>query len=183
VGGISMTAWADGPEVERRLAEAAAAGDEAAFVALFETHRREVYRIASAVTGDAESAKDALQETFLKVYEGLPRWRGESTLRTWIFRIAIRAAIDQRRRAARHRPAAAPAPEPAHDPTQKLADGLALQRVQALAERLPGQQGLILRLRLLGALDNGGIAAALGLSPANVRMQLSKAVRRLRELL
>jgi RNA polymerase sigma factor (sigma-70 family) len=70
-----------------------------------------------------------------------------------------------------------------HDPSVRLEDALALRRVQELAERLPGQQGLILRLRLLGDLTNVEIAEALGLTAPNVRMQVSKAVRRLRELL
>ena len=177
-----MTALTD-PEAQRRLAREAAGGDEAAFVALFEIHRHEVYRIARAVTGDRETARDALQETFLKVHEALPRWRGDCTFRTWIFRIAVRAAIDQRRRASRHRGAAAPAVEPAYDPRVSMEDALALQRVQEMAEGLPGQQGLILRLRLLGELRNADIAEILGLQPANVRMQLSKAVSRLREML
>ena len=178
-----MTAFADGPETERQLARAAAGGDEAAFVTLFEAHRREVYRIARAVTGDPEAAKDAVQETFLKVHEGLPRWRGASSFRTWIVRIAIRAAIDQKRRGARHRSTGPMLPEPAHDPRPRIEDDLALRRVQELAGRLEGQQGLILRLRLLGGLSNVEIADALGLGAPNVRMQLSKAVRRLRELL
>ena len=178
-----MTAIVHTPEMETRLARQAAAGDPAAFAALFEAHRREVYKIARAVTGDAEAAKDALQETFLKVHEGLPRWRGTSTLRTWIFRIAVRAAIDQRRRAARHSSRRAEALEPTYDPSLQLDAAAALRRVQELAERLPGQQGLILRLRLLGDMTNPDIAEAMGLSAANVRMQLSKAVRRLRELL
>jgi RNA polymerase sigma-70 factor, ECF subfamily len=182
VSGSSLVAVADS-EWERQLAREAAAGDGAAFATLFETHRREVYKIACAVTGDSELAKDALQETFLKVHEGLSRWRGASSLRTWIFRIAVRASIDQRRRSARHTRGRAPVDEVAHDPSIRLEDALALRRVQELAERLPGQQGLVLRLRLLGDLTNAEIAEALGLTPPNVRMQMSKAVRRLKELL
>jgi len=59
---------------DRRRAQEALAGDEGA-TALFEAHRREVYRVARAVTGDHEAARDAVQETFLKVFRGLPRWR------------------------------------------------------------------------------------------------------------
>ena len=173
----------DDTTAETQLARAAAGGDEAAFAALFERHRREVYKIARAITGDADVARDALQETFLKVYEGLPRWREDCALRTWIVRIAIRAAIDQRRRGARNRSAAALVVEPAYDPRTRLEDAVALRRIQELAERLDGQQALILRLRLLGDLTNAEIAEALGLRPPNVRMQLSKAIRRLRELL
>lgn len=169
--------------LEQRLAREAAAGDESAFSALFQQHHQQVYGIARAVTGDPELARDALQETFLKVFRSLRGWRGESTLRTWIHRIAVRCAIDQRRKALRQ-PAAGPAvPEPHHDPRPELENALALRRVHALAERLGGRQGLILRLRLLGGLTNNEVASVLGLDAANVRMQLSKAVRRLRSML
>jgi RNA polymerase sigma-70 factor (ECF subfamily) len=157
------------------------AGEEGA-AALFEAHRREVYGITRAVTGDHEAARDALQETFLRVFRALPRWKGHSSLRTWIVRIAVRAAIDERRRARRHLSMVA-LQEPAHDPRGQLDDALALRRVQELAEALDGQQGLILRLRLLAGLGNREIAESLGLREPNVRMQLSKAIRRLREKL
>jgi len=169
-------------EAERRLAAEAAAGDQQAFAALFESHREQVYRVARAVTGDGEAAKDVVQETFVKVYLGLARWRADASLRTWIVRIAVRTAIDHKRRSKR-RPAMATGDEPAHDPRPGLEDALALARVQQLAERLEGRQGLILRLRLLGDLSNREIAEALGLREPNVRMQVTKAVRRLREML
>jgi RNA polymerase sigma-70 factor, ECF subfamily len=78
--GLPVTALTD-PDAQRQLAREAAGGDESAFHALFELHRREVYRIARAVTGDREAAQDAVQETFLKVHESLPRWRGDSAAR------------------------------------------------------------------------------------------------------
>jgi len=169
--------------LDQRLVREAGAGNEDAFGALFDTHRRSVYRIARAVTGDHETSLDVVQDTFVKVYRGLNGWKGRSSLRTWIARIAIRAAIDQRRRAP---PRGAPLDgqrEPSHDPRGRLEDEIALQRLHELAERLDGQQGLILRLRLLGQLSNAEVAQALGLRESNVRMQLSKAVRRLREML
>jgi RNA polymerase sigma factor (sigma-70 family) len=170
-------------EADRRLAADAAGGDEVAFAVIFERHRDEVYRIARAVTGSREAALDTVQETFLKVHEGLTRFRASSLLRTWIVRIAVRAAIDQRRRARRHWVTGEGGDEPSHDPRAQLDDALALARVQRLAAQLPGQQGLILRLRLLAGLSNAEIAAALKLQEPNVRMQVSKAVRRLREML
>ncbi len=178
-----MTVGRLGTEGERQLARAAAGGDQEAFAALFEAHRHAVYRVARAVTGDHEAAKDALQETFIKVHAALGRFRGQCSLRTWITRIAVRAAIDGRRRAARHPQDGSSAEEPADDPRERLENALAVKRVQELAERLEGQQGLILRLRLLGDLSNREVAEALGLREPNIRMQLSKAIRRLREML
>jgi RNA polymerase sigma factor (sigma-70 family) len=117
------------------------------------------------------------------VHEGLGRFRAASSLRTWIVRIAVRAAIDQRRRSRRHPNATATAQEPSHDPRAGLDDELAFERVRELSGLLPGQQGLILRLRLLVGLTNSEIAETLKLQEPNVRMQVSKAVKRLREML
>ena len=73
--------------------------------------------------------------------------------------------------------------EPAHDPRSELDQGLLLERLQQLASGVPGRQGLILRLRLLGGLTNQEIAEGLRLREPNVRMQLTKAVRHLRAML
>ena len=170
-------------EPDRPLVREVAEGDQGAFAALFEAHHREVYRIGQAIAGDHELAKDVVQETFLKVFRGMSGWRGAASLKTWIFRIAVRTAIDQRRRARRYSQLSSVSAEPSHDPRARMDAALALQRLQELAEGLPGQQGLILRLRLLGDLKNTEIAEILGLTPANVRMQCSKAVRRLRAML
>ena len=63
-------------------------------VALFE---RPVYALCFRLLGDAEEARDAAQETFLKVYKGLSGFRAESGLKTWIYRIAINQAMNQQR--------------------------------------------------------------------------------------
>ncbi len=176
----TLLGTADG---ERRLAGDVVAGDQEAFAALFHAYRDDVYRVARAVAGTHEAALDALQETFFKVHQGLARWKGDAALRTWIVRIAIRSAIDLRRRWLRSREVPHVAPEPSHDPRPVLERAMLLARLQGLADRLDGRQGLILRLRLFGHLSNKEVAEQLGLQEANVRMQLSKAVRRLRTML
>jgi len=102
-------------ESERARAGRAARGDAEAFAVVFHRHRAVVYRVARSVLGDHEAARDALQDTFLKVHRSLGAWKGEATLRTWIVRIALRTAIDQRRRNAR-RPRGDSSGEPSHDP-------------------------------------------------------------------
>jgi RNA polymerase sigma-70 factor (ECF subfamily) len=68
-----------------------------AFEELLTHYERPVYSLCFRVLGDAEEARDAAQETFLKVYKGLSGFRGESGLKTWIYRIAINQAMNQRR--------------------------------------------------------------------------------------
>ncbi|HXG66690.1 MAG TPA: sigma-70 family RNA polymerase sigma factor [Blastocatellia bacterium] len=71
--------------------------DWAAFEELVSHFERPVYALCLRLLGDAEEARDAAQETFLKVYKGLASFRGDSGLKTWIYRIAINQAMNQQR--------------------------------------------------------------------------------------
>ena len=68
-----------------------------AFEELVAEFERPVFSLCLRLLGDAEEARDAAQETFLKVYRGLGSFRGEAGLKTWIYRIAINQAMNQRR--------------------------------------------------------------------------------------
>jgi RNA polymerase sigma-70 factor (ECF subfamily) len=72
-------------------------GDLSAFDELVRYFERPVYGVCLRLLGDAEDARDAAQETFLKIYRGLNSFRGESGLKTWIYRIAINQAMNQQR--------------------------------------------------------------------------------------
>jgi len=71
--------------------------DLTAFDELVAQFERQVYSLCFRLLGDAEEARDAAQETFLKVYRGLGGYRGEAGLKTWIYRIAINQAMNQQR--------------------------------------------------------------------------------------
>ena len=73
------------------------ARDLTAFEELVAHFERPVYALCLRLLGDAEEARDAAQETFLKVYRGLSGFRAESGLKTWIYRIAINQAMNQQR--------------------------------------------------------------------------------------
>jgi RNA polymerase sigma-70 factor (ECF subfamily) len=73
------------------------ARDINAFEELVAHFERPVYSLCYRLLGDAEEARDAAQETFLKVYRGINSFRGESGLKTWIYRIAINQAMNQQR--------------------------------------------------------------------------------------
>lgn len=88
---------------DETLAADAAAGDDHAFETLVKRYQGRVYRLACRLTSDTE-APDILQETFLQVYRHLAGFRGESRFSTWLYRIAMNAALMARRATAR-RPA------------------------------------------------------------------------------
>src|SRR5215204_4167783 len=68
------------------------AGDETACAELVATHQRMVYALALNLLGDRDEALDLSQEVFLRVFRTLSRFRGQSALRTWIYRIAVNQA-------------------------------------------------------------------------------------------
>ena len=78
---------------ETALVARAKAGDSSAFTELLEMYDRRVYRVAKNILQNDEDAEDALQETFLKAYEHLDRFEGNSKFYTWVVRIAVNEAL------------------------------------------------------------------------------------------
>jgi len=83
---------------ESGLLERAKVGDREASRLLVERYERMVFAVCVNVLGDAGEAEDAAQETFLRVFRDLRRYRGEAAFTTWVFRVAANAALDQARR-------------------------------------------------------------------------------------
>ncbi|WP_233277684.1 RNA polymerase sigma factor [Paenibacillus durus] len=72
-------------------------GDGSAFREFVDTHSQHIYKVAYSVLRDAKAAEDTAQEAFLQIYKSLPNYRFEG-LKTWITRIALHKAIDEKRR-------------------------------------------------------------------------------------
>ena len=79
------------------------AGSEDAFAWLIERYHQPIYSLLARTVMDRADAADLTQEVFVKVFRGIGGFHGESTLRTWIYRIALREASNQRRWWARHK--------------------------------------------------------------------------------
>ena len=98
------------------LSRAAAAGDDGAFDELMRRYERLIFTVAFRFCHDRDIALDLTQTVFLKAWRGLGEFRGDSSLKTWLLRIAYREASDARRR---HAPLALAEPlEPGAEPTQ-----------------------------------------------------------------
>jgi len=78
---------------ETNLVTQARQGDNAAFGELTERYQRNIFRLAQNITQNREDAEDVLQETFMKAYEHLPDFEGNSKFYTWIVRIAVNEAL------------------------------------------------------------------------------------------
>jgi RNA polymerase sigma-70 factor (ECF subfamily) len=89
---------AEVPGEESLLVEAARGGDIAAFEALVRRYDRNVFRIAQHITQNREDAEDVVQDAFLKAYQNLGQFQGQSKFYTWLVRIAVNEALMRLRR-------------------------------------------------------------------------------------
>src|ERR1700684_1013191 len=78
---------------ELQLVTAARAGDISAFENLVNRYERKIFRLGMNITGNREDAEDTMQEAFLKAYEHLPEFQGNSRFYTWLVRIAVNQAL------------------------------------------------------------------------------------------
>jgi len=88
---------------EEQLLERLRAGDDAAYEALLERFQEPVYQLVCRLINDPGEAGDVVQDVFLKVFRGVGSFRGQSSLKTWIYRIAVNEAHNRRRWFSRHR--------------------------------------------------------------------------------
>jgi len=88
---------------DMELARALRAGSEAAYETLLSRFQQPVYNLALRLLNDPSDAADVVQEVFLKVFRNVDHFRGQSTLKTWIYRITVNEANNQRRWFFRHR--------------------------------------------------------------------------------
>jgi RNA polymerase sigma-70 factor, ECF subfamily len=192
--------------VDAELIARAAGGDSAAFQLLVEQHRSMVYRVAYQFAGNHYDAEDIAQDVFIKVYRSLARFRQDSQFSSWIYRIAMNACIDHRRRQlssgglpAGGRYSSAPSgahfnedaeqqlmvntPEEGPGPESTAYAGELGTVLEAAVGRLPHGQRIVFVMRHYEGLKLCEIASALGLAEGTVKRQLHAAVHRLRAVL
>ena len=87
---------------ENLLVPKAQLGDLESFEALVNLYEKRIYHIAYKLVGSPHDAEDILQETFLKAFENLQKFRGESSFYTWIVKIAVNAALHRMNKQGRH---------------------------------------------------------------------------------
>lgn len=88
---------------DRRLLEGLKSGSEEAYEILIQRFQQPVYNLVARLLNDPNEACDVVQEVFLKVFRKVGSFRGDSTLKTWIYRIAVNQAYNHQRWFSRHR--------------------------------------------------------------------------------
>lgn len=84
--------------IEHELLIKLQSGDESAFKTLVETHQKRVFNTVLAIIQDFEEAEDVSQEVFIEVYQSVGKFRGDSKISTWLYRIATTKALEQIRK-------------------------------------------------------------------------------------
>ena len=119
------------PATDDQFLERLRRGESAAYERLVADHSGDVYALLFRLTSDGEEARDLTQETFLRAFQSISRFRGEASLKTWIYRIAINQARNRWRWWRRRK----------RDVTVSL-DATDDQRERPLAATLPNEDGL-----------------------------------------
>ena len=157
-----------------------------AFEQIFRALREQVFALCLHLTGSRAEAEDALQECFLAVHRALGSFRGDARLATWVYRIAVRAALSVKaRRRAQHTSIdeAIATPAPGDDPETQAAARQDMRRVLAALARLPEEHRLVLSLFAVDGLDHAQITEIVGVPPGTVWSRLHVARKRLGALM
>jgi len=178
-----MTVRESQPDFEERATILAAQqGDRDAFKELYERYRDRVYNIIFYSMGDELTAEDVLQIVFVKIYRGLPSFRFEASLATWIYRIALNECLNQQRgRQAQHIPF-----EALLGSDEEFDPGAAADLQHAESERreivhravmdLSPKLRAVVALKYVEGLSYEEIASVLECSPGTVASRLNRAL-------
>jgi RNA polymerase sigma-70 factor (ECF subfamily) len=198
---------------EAQLLDALRAGDEGAFTELVREYHGSLVRVARTYVSTLAAAEEVAQETWVGVLNGLDRFEGRSSLRTWIFRILTNIAKTRAQRDRRSVPFASLADEsgdgePSVDPErfmpsgerwaghwksypdswgelpeERLLSDETLARLQEAIDRLPPAQRQVITLRDVEGWSSEDVCSALELSETNQRVLLHRARSKVRQVL
>ena len=166
-------------------------GDVNAFEALVSAYEKNVYNLALRMMGNAQDAEDMAQEAFLKAYNSLPGFRGDSKFSVWLYRIVSNVCLDQLRKKSK-RPTVSLSmededgeetqldlPDTAQSPEELLEKKLTREAVRRGLAQLPEDARQILLLREIQGLSYEEIGEALGLEAGTVKSRIFRARKRL----
>jgi RNA polymerase sigma-70 factor (ECF subfamily) len=179
---------------DRQLVERAASGDINAFEHLVQQHEQSIFRTIFRITKIREDAEDHTQETFLRAYQNLAYFRGNSKFKTWLTQIAVNQALMCLRK--RHKgvvsfTSASPDDneglfmldfaDSVPDPEQQCAQGELSDRLEYEVNRLPQRLRSAIALRFVHENTNVEAAIKLGISIAALKSRVSRARKALKK--
>jgi RNA polymerase sigma-70 factor (ECF subfamily) len=175
---------------DQRLIADCLAGRTAAFGELVRRYQDRLYNTVFRLVGNAEDARDVVQDAFLRAYQSLPNFKGEAQFFTWLYRIAVNTAISVKRK---HKPALAlksgsATSEPLDEsefskPGQALERAEEERRIQAALDLLSPEHRTVLVLKEIEGQKYEAMAQILQVPIGTVRSRLHRARLELREIL
>ena len=190
---VPSITWTEVGGREAALIQRCAARDEDACAELVTEHQRMVYQLSLNLLGDHNEALDLSQEVFLRVFRTLPTFRGQSALRTWIYRIVVNQARNRQRFwRRRHRAQQVSleehirdhgelaAPDNGGAPDQLLRQKQLAESIMTALDQLPFDQKTALVLREIDGLSYEEIGFSLGVAVGTVKSRLARAREALR---
>ena len=168
--------------------------DNEAFSVLVDRHKRMVFSCAYRMVGDELEAEDIAQDVFMRVYQAIPHFRGESKFSTWLYKIVSNVCLNRLRKVNPEMVSIEANEEEQKFSPLRLADGNNTpeanfewkhfrQRVREIVAALPPQYSAVVTLRHLQGMAYDEIAIALDLPLGTVKTHLFRAKERMRELL
>jgi RNA polymerase sigma-70 factor (ECF subfamily) len=190
---VPSITWTDVGGREAALIQRCAARDEDACAELVAGHQRMVYQLSLNLLSDHNEALDLSQEVFLRVFRTIHSFRGQSALRTWIYRIVVNQARNRQRWwRRRHRAQQVSLDEHIRDhgefaapgdggsPDRALGQKQLAERIGTALDRLPFDQRTALVLREIDGLSYEEIGFSLGIAVGTVKSRLARAREALR---
>jgi RNA polymerase sigma-70 factor, ECF subfamily len=171
---------------ERGLVERCRLGDEDAFQELIDRYKELVFALIARTVQDRSRAEDLAQDVFLRIHRGLPYFRGEARLSTWIYRIVVNVCAQPQSSAAQmvslqdERTPTRAAPG-ALD--RRFSDIELRDRLEKAIARLPSNYRLLIAAHYLDGVRYEDLADALSLPLGTVKTQLYRAKQQLRRVL
>jgi len=170
------------PGDEADLIRAAQSGDSAAFTEIVRRYQRAVYRVVYGLTRNASDADDLAQETFVRAYKAIGRFRVGEPFYPWVSRIAVNAAYSLfRSRKRKPETSIEPMLEAGHqweageDPVEEVARSERVEHMNAAFAELSEEHQAVLVLRVVEGLSYDEIAETLHVPPGTVMSRLSRA--------
>jgi RNA polymerase sigma-70 factor, ECF subfamily len=168
------------PETETSLIERAVAGDRLAARSIYDAHAPIIFRLAFRIVGP-DFAEECTQDVFVRAFQRLPMFRGDSSLRTWLHSITVSVGLNLKRRERRrsNHMSLDVAPDLAAESPES--DPLLTQRLNRAVESLPEELRTVVILHLIQGHTHPEIAEILDIPEGTSKARLSRARARLRE--
>ena len=161
------------------------AGDVEAFETIYRQHASRLYTLACRMAGSPEDGEDLLQEIFLQAYRKLGSFKGDATLGTWLYRLALNHCLDyvRSRRAKMNKLTSAIEGEIACEPAARRETPIARLDLERAVERLPEGCREAFVLHDVEGFDHKEVGRLLGIAEGTSKSQVFKARMKLRALL